>query len=125
MPKVDFPDDHLMSRHGLTHPAGLKILERLHAHPTCHITTREEFMQIHKQTKLERSQKVSNLIQLLMHLTYRQCMCHGFFFQCLAQMTGILVINNYQVRRLGVVSRAWLASSGSSLHQSRTLRCRY
>lgn len=26
-------------------------------------------------------------------------------------MAGVLVINNYQVRRLGVVSRAWLAGS--------------
>jgi hypothetical protein len=83
----------------LTLCSGLKILERLHARPDDphHITAREEFMQIHKQVELECSQKVGNLIQLLMHPTYRRRMWYGFFFQCLAQMTGVLVINNYQV----------------------------
>ncbi|KAE8445891.1 hypothetical protein EG329_012670 [Mollisiaceae sp. DMI_Dod_QoI] len=78
---------------------GLRILERLHARPDdpYHITAREEFMQIHKQVELERTEKVRNLIQLLIHPKYRRRMLYGFFFQCLAQTTGVLVINNYQV----------------------------
>jgi hypothetical protein len=40
-------------------------------------------MQIHKQAELERSQKASNPIQLLMHLTYKRCMWYGFLFPML------------------------------------------
>ncbi|RFU25166.1 hypothetical protein B7463_g11170, partial [Scytalidium lignicola] len=77
----------------------LRILEKLHERPDdpYHVNAREEFMQIHKQVELERDQKVGNFIQLLLHPTYRKRMLYGFFFQCLAQTTGVLVINNYQV----------------------------
>jgi len=54
-------------------------------------------MQIHKQIELEKHQKVGNLIPLIMYPTYRKPLFYGFFFQVLAQTTGVLVINNYQV----------------------------
>ncbi len=87
--------------------AGLKVLERLHAQSDDphHIKAREEFMQIHKQIELERHLKVGNLIQLLIHPKYRRRMIYGFFFQCLAQMTGVLVINNYQVSSGTIVNK--------------------
>jgi MFS family permease len=83
----------------LTLCVGLEVLERLHARPDDphHMAAREEFMQIHKQIELERHQKVGNLIQLIIHPTYRKRLFYGFFFQVLAQTTGVLVINNYQV----------------------------
>jgi len=127
MPKVGFPDDHLMSRHGLTHSAVLKIpweASRLPEDPH-YITTREDFMQIHKQAELERSQKVSNLIQLLMYLTCRRCMWYGLLFPmlgsdgrcpCHQQLPG-------ETSWCCISSLAsWLSSS---LHQSRTPPCRY
>jgi hypothetical protein len=78
---------------------GLRVLEKLHARPDdpFHVSAREEYMQIHKQTELEKDQKVGNLLQLFRHPTYRTRLLYGFFFQVLAQMTGVLVINNYQV----------------------------
>jgi hypothetical protein len=55
-------------------------------------------MQIHKQVELEKHKKVGNLLQVFRHPTYRRRLLYGFFFfQVLAQMTGVLVINNYQV----------------------------
>ncbi|KAL6252904.1 hypothetical protein RBB50_000623 [Rhinocladiella similis] len=81
------------------HEQGLKVLEKLHAHPNDpeHIGAQEEFLQIRRQIELEKSQPHLNMIQLLMSPRYRKRMMFGFYLQAMCQSTGVLVISNYMV----------------------------
>lgn len=98
MQKVSFdPTVHVLN--SLTHHPGLRILEKLHASPDDpgKISAREEFLQIQCQIELERSQNLGNIFSLLRRPSYRKRLLSGFFVLFIAQSTGVLVINNYQV----------------------------
>ncbi|KAF9698416.1 hypothetical protein EKO04_003944 [Ascochyta lentis] len=69
-----------------------KVLERLHPHAA------EEIHQIHLQLQLERAQGVHGTwAEVFKKKSYRKRLISGFFVQCIAQSTGVLVVNNYQV----------------------------
>ncbi|KAF2021156.1 general substrate transporter [Aaosphaeria arxii CBS 175.79] len=73
-------------------PEALAVLEKMHSHAM------EEFYQIHLQLELEQSQQVNNSwIEIFRKKSYRKRLIYGFFVQCIAQSTGVLVVNNYQV----------------------------
>lgn len=75
------------------------MLENLHADPSDpdHVYAREEFIQIQAQIELERSENLGNIFSLLRKPTYRKRLLCGFFVLFIAQSTGVLVVNNYQV----------------------------
>ncbi|QKX58701.1 uncharacterized protein TRUGW13939_05828 [Talaromyces rugulosus] len=78
----------------------LKVLNRLddtdplHGSREDHV--RQECRLIESQLELD-SRKPTNLIAVLKNASYRKRFLMGLFVQCLAQSTGVLVINNYQV----------------------------
>lgn len=78
---------------------GLRILEKLHARPEdpTNVSAKEEFIQIQAQIELERAQDLGSIISLLRKPTYRKRLLSGFFVLFIAQTTGVLVVNNYQV----------------------------
>ncbi|KFZ16138.1 hypothetical protein V501_02371 [Pseudogymnoascus sp. VKM F-4519 (FW-2642)] len=60
------------------------------------ILAREEFLQIRQQVALDRLQKRS-FIELWKKSSTRKRLLYGIFVQCIAQSTGVMVVNNYQV----------------------------
>lgn len=77
---------------------GLSVLQKLHQNPNDPDDTfaREEYLQIRRQIELESTQPQS-LVGILKQPHSRRRFFTGFFVQCIAQSTGVLVINNYQV----------------------------
>lgn len=61
------------------------------------MSAREEFIQIQAQIELERSENLGNIFSLLRKPSYRKRLLSGFFVLFIAQSTGVLVVNNYQV----------------------------
>ncbi|KIX93907.1 uncharacterized protein Z520_10244 [Fonsecaea multimorphosa CBS 102226] len=78
---------------------GLKILMKLHEHPSDpqNIGAREEFVQIQTQLALDRKQKAGNIFQLFRNPFYRKRLLYGFWLQAMCQSSGVLVINNYMI----------------------------
>ena len=79
---------------------GFAVLRKLHtrADDPDEITAKEEFVQIQKQIELERSEKISKSWGTLFRKpSYRKRLILGFGTQFIAQSTGVLVINNYQI----------------------------
>jgi len=76
------------------------VLERLHrtADDTEGKAAHIEFLQIKQQVELESRDNVGNLISMFKRPNIRKRLLLGFFLQCLAQSTGVLVVFNYQVR---------------------------
>jgi MFS family permease len=76
----------------------MKILTELHASPDDidHKVAIEEGENIKKQLALDETMP-SGLMATLKVPSYRKRFLMGFFVQCIAQSTGVLVINNYSV----------------------------
>lgn len=75
-----------------------KILRDLHRTPgdEANSAALEEYENIRRQLNAEKSVD-TGLIAVLRKPSYRKRFLMGLFVQCLAQSTGVLVINNYQV----------------------------
>ncbi|KAM0713409.1 hypothetical protein Q7P37_010371 [Cladosporium fusiforme] len=57
-----------------------------------------EFDQICRQIEIERTEsKLSGWRRAFKQKSFRKRMLYGFFVQCIAQSTGVLVVNNYQI----------------------------
>jgi Sugar (and other) transporter len=79
---------------------GLTVLRKLHTRPDDpdQITAKEEYYQICKQIELERASSLSKgWLMLFKKPSYRKRLILGFATQFIAQSTGVLVVNNYQV----------------------------
>ncbi|KAF7563903.1 hypothetical protein G7046_g210 [Stylonectria norvegica] len=79
-------------------PEAMDILYKLHASPDDpdHTLAREECLSISRQLHLESTEDHS-LRSIIKNPNYRKRFLMGFYVQCVAQSTGVLVINNYQV----------------------------
>ncbi|EXL91361.1 general substrate transporter [Fusarium oxysporum II5] len=80
----------------------LKVLEKLHPsterHPEGHSFAEHELHQIHNQLEIEkRENAATGWREAFSRPSYRKRLLYGFFVQCVAQSTGVLVVNNYQV----------------------------
>lgn len=75
--------------------ANLRKLHRRTDDPE-EILAREEFLQIRQQVALDRLQSQS-FLELWKKPSTRKRLLYGIFVQCIAQSTGVLVVNNYQV----------------------------
>lgn len=76
------------------------MLRKLHTRPEDQdeIVAKEEFVQIQKQIELERGEKIDkSWFTLFKKPSYRKRLILGFGTQFIAQSTGVLVVNNYQV----------------------------
>ncbi len=74
------------------------ILQHLHASPEDpeNNESREEYASIQRQLELD-AQRGSGLRMVISYPPYRRRFLIGLYVQCIAQSTGVLVINNYQV----------------------------
>ena len=94
---------------------GFAVLRRLHsrADDPDKITAKEEFYQIREQIELERAQGMkTNWLTLFKKPSYRKRLVLGFATQFIAQSTGGLVVNNYQIllyKSLGITGSLPLA----------------
>ncbi|KAK5209652.1 hypothetical protein LTR47_009050 [Exophiala xenobiotica] len=80
--------------------AGYEVLRKLHtrADDPEEIVAREEFLQIRRQIELERADKLSKgWGALFKKPSMRKRLVLGFGTQFIAQSTGVLVVNNYQI----------------------------
>ncbi|KAH0837179.1 hypothetical protein AYO21_08164 [Fonsecaea monophora] len=79
---------------------GYQVLRNLHTRPEDpeEIVAREEFLQIRRQIELERADKLSrSWAALFKKPSLRKRLILGFGTQFIAQSTGVLVVNNYQI----------------------------
>ncbi|EXJ68768.1 uncharacterized protein A1O5_07699 [Cladophialophora psammophila CBS 110553] len=79
---------------------GFQVLRSLHTRPEDpdEIVAREEFLQIRRQIELERADKLSKSWDALFKKpSLRKRLILGFGTQFIAQSTGVLVVNNYQI----------------------------
>ncbi|KIW32538.1 uncharacterized protein PV07_04071 [Cladophialophora immunda] len=79
---------------------GFQVLRSLHTRPEDpdEIVAREEFLQIRRQIELERADKLSkSWAALFKKPSLRKRLILGFGTQFIAQSTGVLVVNNYQI----------------------------
>ncbi|KEF51771.1 uncharacterized protein A1O9_12108 [Exophiala aquamarina CBS 119918] len=87
---------------------GFAVLRKLHNRPEDpnETTAKEEFIQIQRQIELERAENINKgWGHLFKKPSYRKRLLLGFGTQFIAQSTGVLVVNNYQIllyRSLGI-----------------------
>ncbi|KAM6510330.1 hypothetical protein FALCPG4_017947 [Fusarium falciforme] len=79
-----------------------KVLEKLHPssenHPEGHSFAENELHQIRNQLEIERLENAATgWTEAFSRASYRKRLLYGFFVQCIAQSTGVLVVNNYQI----------------------------
>ncbi|KAL6250231.1 hypothetical protein RBB50_002532 [Rhinocladiella similis] len=82
------------------HDAGYQVLRKLHTRPDDpeEIVAREEFLQIRRQIELERSDNLNKSWGTMFRKpSMRKRLILGFGTQFIAQSTGVLVVNNYQI----------------------------
>ncbi|KAI8712213.1 MFS domain-containing protein [Fusarium sp. LHS14.1] len=78
------------------------VLEKLHPisenHPEGHSFAENELHQIRNQLEIERlDNAATGWAEAFSRPSYRKRLLYGFFVQCIAQSTGVLVVNNYQI----------------------------
>ncbi|KAL7754948.1 hypothetical protein ACKLNR_014705 [Fusarium oxysporum f. sp. zingiberi] len=85
-------------------PEALRALEKLHPtserHPEGHSFAEHELHQIQNQLEIERRENsATGWKEAFSRPSYRKRLLYGFFVQqvCIAQSTGVLVVNNYQI----------------------------
>uniref|UniRef100_A0A0B7KSN6 Major facilitator superfamily (MFS) profile domain-containing protein n=1 Tax=Bionectria ochroleuca TaxID=29856 RepID=A0A0B7KSN6_BIOOC len=83
-------------------PEAKSILEKLHpsadTHTEGHSFAENELHQIRRQLEIERQENASTgWKEAFSRISYRKRLLYGFFVQCIAQSTGVLVVNNYQI----------------------------
>ncbi|KAM5344574.1 hypothetical protein ACJ41O_013109 [Fusarium nematophilum] len=79
-----------------------KVLEKLHPssthHPQGHSFAANVLQQIRMQLEIEKQENTSTgWKEVFSQASYRKRLLYGFFVQCIAQSTGVLVVNNYQI----------------------------
>ncbi|KAI1614374.1 general substrate transporter [Exophiala viscosa] len=82
------------------HEDGFKVLRKLHTRPDDpdEIVAREEYLQIRRQIELERADQLNkSWATLFKKPSLRKRLILGFGTQFIAQSTGVLVVNNYQI----------------------------